>query len=170
LENYDRWFQLHPPHYLARHYPEGLEDLARWWTVKHNIPCYMDRAYVGYPDSVAFPKAEVEALTPRGWYHASSMDWMLALAILDGFEKILLAGVRFSTFPIADGEPLSARPCMEYWTGVAEGRGIEVEYAGPRGHMFRVLHMVTMQSRHQYGFDDEPGRDLAETTDWEEFR
>ena len=170
LEHFDRWFQIHPPRYLEKHYPEGMVDLANWWTKRQGVTLYMDRHYPEYPDSVAYPKAEVEALTSRGWYHASSLDWMLALAIMEGFEHILVAAAGFDTFPVTNGEPLSARPCLEYWTGVAEGRGIEVEFAGPSGHMFRVLHMVTMESRHQYGFDDEPGRDLAGATEWREYR
>jgi len=179
LEHYDRWFQIHPPRYLERHYPEGMVDLEAWWGpqrvddgsfVGRSIPLYMDRAYMQYPDSVAYPKEEAEALTSHGWYHASSLDWMVALAILEGFEHILVAAAGFDSFPVTNGEPLSARPCLEYWSGVAEGRGIEVEYAGPSGHMFQILHMVTLQSRHQYGFDDEPGRDLGEVSDWREFR
>lgn len=170
LPNYDRWFQLHPPRYLKRHYPPGLDDLNDCWTCKQDVPVYMDRHYEEYPDSVAFPKAEVEALTSRGRYHASSIDWMLALAILEGFKRILVVGATMTTYPVMNGEPISARSCMEYWTGVAEGRGIEVGFAGPTGHLFQVLHMAVYESDRQYGFEDEPGLDLAEDTEWEDFR
>jgi hypothetical protein len=172
VDNYDRWFQLHPPSYLEKHYPVGMDDLRDWWGIEsgRGLPLYMDKHYPEYPDSVPFPKEEVEALTSMGWYHASSMDWMLALAILEGFKRIIIAGVTFDTFPFTNGEPISARACMEHWTGVAMGRGIEVEYAGPMGDMFQIIHLVAMRSRHQYGFDAEPGRDLAEVTNWEEYR
>jgi len=167
---YDRWFQLHPPAYLERHYRRGLDDLNLLWSRKWGIPCYLDRVYPGIPDSVAFPKAEVEALTPLGWYHASSMDWMLAFAIHEGFKKIILAGISVSTYPVTDREPLSARAALEYWAGVAHGRGIELEVLGPKGHLFEILHMAVHRSKLQYGFAPEPGHDLAAETNWEDHR
>ena len=170
LSLYDRWFQLHPPHYLQRHYPKGLRDLEVWWTRKWGIPCYLDCVYPAFPDSVAYPLDEVEALTPFGWYHASSMDWMMALAILEGFKRIILAGISISTYPITDGEPLSSRAALEYWVGVAHGRGISVEIAGPFGHLFKILHMAVHESKLQYGFEREPGHDLAESSEWDDYR
>ena len=163
---HSRWFQLHPPHYLRKHYPEGIADLSENWSVEDGIGVrlYMDRHYPEYPDSEPYPKADVEALTPRGDYHTSSMDWMLGLAILEGFPRILVCGVNLITFPIMNGEPISSRACMEYWVGVADGRGIDLQYLGPPGHMFQNLHMATYQSRLQYGFEHEPALDLEKET------
>ena len=32
-----RWFQLHPPRYLKRHHPPGLDDLAENWTAPRGM-------------------------------------------------------------------------------------------------------------------------------------
>ena len=95
--------------------------------------------------SVPYPLAAVEKLTPHGAYHAGSFDYMLALAVLEGFKQIRVCGLDYN----AGGEPLSARPCVEYWLGVAEGRGIKVEVeSGDCLHIFRLL-----RTDEQYGFD-----------------
>lgn len=168
----NRWFQLHPPAYLRKHYPKGIRDLAREWSEPRGVRLYMDRHYPEYPDSEPFPKEAVEALTSHGRYHASSFDWMIALAILEGFTEIALHGVDFFTFPVMNGEPISARACLEYWIGVAEGRGIRVRNAGADGHVLRVVHLAAMTSDLQYGFEREPALDLSLDSEdaWEDVR
>ena len=99
-----RWFQLHPPRYLKRHHPPGVEDLDYHWQDPRGMRLYMDRHYVRYPDSESFPKEQVEALTTHGWYHASSFDWMLGLAVLEGFKRIELWGVEFYQPPLLNGD------------------------------------------------------------------
>lgn len=168
---FTRWFQLHPPHYLRKHYPAGIKDLARNWGEPKGIRLYMDRHYDEYPDSVPYPKAEVEALTRHGFFHASSFDWMLALGILDGFEEIELYGCQFYAFPVTNREPISALACLSYWCGVAEGRGIKVTQFGD-GHLFKIIHMATYESQLQYGFEREPALDLGTDADprWKDVR
>lgn len=168
---FTRWFQIHPPHYLKKHYPKGLLDLAEHWGEETGIPVYMDRHYDVYPDSVAYPRDEVEALAPHGWFHASSFDWMVGLAILEGFERIDLYGCSFVHYPIMNGEPVSALGCLQYWIGIAEGRGIDVRVHGG-GHMFRVIHVAAYQSKLQYGYEREPALDLGTDSDpgWEDVR
>lgn len=168
---FTRWFQLHPPHYLRKHYPQGVLDLAHYWGEESGIPLYMDRHYDEYPDSIPYPKAEIEALTPHGYYHASSFDWMLALAILEGFERIDLLGCSFYAYPIMNGEPISALPCLQYWCGVAEGRGIELNLYGG-GHLYRIIHLAAYESSLQYGYEREPAFDLGSDSDpkWSDLR
>lgn len=161
LEHYQRWFQLHPPRYLKVHYPEGIEELARLWGRKRGIRLYMDKHYRAYPDSERYPREEIELLTPRGYYHTSSMDWMLALAIHEGFRRIICAGFCFTTFPLTNGEPLSGRPCFEYWCGVADGHGVELQVLGPTGHLFKNTHLAVTSNDLQYGYDHEPALDLS---------
>lgn len=172
INAHTRWFQLHPPHYLRKHYPQGIDDLRENWSTAWGVRLIMDRHYPEYPDSEPYPKAEVEALTPRGDYHCSSMDWMIAQAILEEFKRILVCGVNLVSFPIMNGEPISSRCCLEYWVGVADGRGIELEYLGPQGHMWQNLHMATYRSHLQYGFEHEPALDLQKETEgaWEDTR
>lgn len=161
IECYTRWFQLHPPHYLEVHYPRGIKDLKRWWGTPRGVKLYMDRHYDWLPDSVPYPKAEVEALCSYGHYHCSSFDWMVALAILEGWSRIEMYGVDFFTFPsILNGEPISARACLEFWLGVAAGRGIDVAVS-QRGDLFTNIHVAIYRSDLQYGFEREPALDLT---------
>lgn len=161
LEHHQRWFQLHPPRYLEEHYPQGIDDLEFHWARDRGVRLYMDEAYREYPNSEPYPKEAVEALTPRGIYHCSSMDWMLALAIHENFKRIVCCGLHLVSFPVLNGEPISGRSCLEYWSGVADGRGIELEYRGPSGHMFQNLHLAVYESQLQYGFEREPALDLT---------
>lgn len=108
------------------------------------IPVYLPKRHNLVPAAAVYPRAKVEALTPHGAYHAGSFDWMVALAILEGFTHIRITGVNFAN----GGEPISARPCLEYWCGIAEGRGITVEIVG--GDCFRIFHLT--RSDTQYGF------------------
>jgi hypothetical protein len=69
-------------------------------------------------------------------YHACSIDWMLAHAILEGATEIRLCGVEQQH----TAEPLSSRACVEFWAGVAVGRGIAVSSAD--GSTFKLAHLV----------------------------
>lgn len=161
IRAHTRWFQLHPPHYLRVHHPPGIMDLALHWGEPTGVRLYMDRHYDEYPDSEEFSREKVsDELRPAfSWYKATSFDSMLMLAIAEGFEEIHCYGVDFRTFPIMDGESISARPCFEYWIGVANGRGIKVEVKH-NGHLFKILHLACMSSSLEYGWDREPGHDL----------
>lgn len=167
IEAHTRWFQLHPPRYLKKHHPDGILDLKQHWTKDRGIPCYMDRHYVRYPNSTRYPKQEVEALTPHGRYHTISFDWMVALAILEGFEEIALHACNLYTGPVMNGESLSGRASVEYWSGVAEGRGARVTTHG-NTDLFRTVHMARRVSDLQYGWDREPGHDLGDG--WRDMR
>lgn len=99
-----------------------------------------------------FPRIFVEKRTrPRGSYHCGSFDWMVAFAIaVKSFDYIVLHGV---SLLIEGGEPISARACLEYWCGVAEGRGISVEVESDCD-LFAFYHLV--KSNMVYGYDDTP--------------
>jgi len=168
---FTRWFQIHPPRYLAKHYPRGNEDLRKHWGRQTGIRLYMDRHYPEFPDSEPYPYEAVTKMTGHGWFHASSFDWMVALAIYEGFEQIDIYGCDFYAYPLMNGEPLSALPCLSYWCGVAEGRGLELNVFGG-GHMFRILHLAAYESGLQYGWDREPALDLGTDVDpqWRDVR
>lgn len=82
---------------------------------------------------------------------------LAAFAIWLGFKRIELYGVRL----MESGEPIAARACLEYWLGVAEGRGIET-YVHPACDLFAQYHLV--KSRTVYGYDDV--RLVEERTTW----
>lgn len=87
---------------------------------------------------------------PRGRYHCGSFDWLIAFAIRMGAERIDLHGIGMVLEP---GEPISARACLEYWCGLAEGRGITVT-AAEDCDLFYFYHLV--KSNLIYSVDDTP--------------
>lgn len=56
-------------------------------------------------------------------YLTSSTAYMLALALLRGYEHIELYGVDMA---VDDHEYFRQRPCLEAWVGFAKGRGVTV--------------------------------------------
>lgn len=168
IEAFTRWFQLHPPRYLGRYARDSLQDLQEAWTRPRGVRLYMERAYEKYPDSEPYPKEEVETLVHHGRYHTSSFDWMMALAVLEGFEEISLFACEFYTPPPYNGEPISSRAALEYWSGVAEGRGAKVEVVSYGSDLFKTIHMARLRSTIQYGFGPEPA--LALGGGWKDLR
>lgn len=164
VRSYNRWFQLHNPEYMSIHYPPGVEELGSTWSKDHgDMILYMDRHYPEYPNSVPLPVEDMEEAWPNYMthYHASSFDWMVATAIYQGFSKISMFGCDFHTFPsMLDGEPLSGRACLEYWIGVAQGRGIEVGVY-TNGDLFLNVHLALHRSTMRYGIEGEPALDLS---------
>ena len=152
---FDAWFQFHTPQYMEKHWARGWAHHRLWLEKKHPFPIYMQKRYRRFPSSVRFPKEKVEALTPFGWYHASTFDWMFAFAIAEGYERIELWGVN-----LGPGEPLSGRACMEYWMGVAHGRGIEIYVEQPTD-LVTIVHRAQLRSQLQYAYDEEPALELG---------
>jgi len=116
----DRWFEMHARNGAHFHFtPDHLAALAA-------MPCpiLMDRHYDDLPMSVAFPFDAVQAMLGPNVrpIYSSSIDYMLALAVLEKTPEIRLLGVDMAL----DGEFAFERPGCDYWRGVAESRGITV--------------------------------------------
>lgn len=127
----DRWFEIHRPE--AREdvaVPSYLDDLK---TI--GCPVYMIRAEAAYPTSVAYPLEDVQAGLAshlRG-YFTSGVSYMVALAIVEGFEEIALYGIDCAT----GTEYASQKPCLEAWLSYAAGRGIRVVIP-PQSALFKA--------------------------------
>ena len=137
----DRWYQLHSVEYLEKRWPwweyQTKKVWLEHWEMGGVTPLYMQRHYPDLSGSVAFPKERIEAELPNGRYHCGSIDWMVAHALLEGVTHLRLYGVNL----MPPAEPFSSRPCLEYWLGVAAGRGVEVEvlYSGDIFKTFNLL-------------------------------
>lgn len=111
----DAWFELHP---LSAQSPEEMDALRAC-----PVPVYMFEAYPEVPASLAYPMAAVEGLGYRDCF-ACTFAYQIALAIAFRAEVIGLWGVAL------DGGTARERTVelasVQYWMGVAEGRGIEV--------------------------------------------
>lgn len=110
----DRWFELHN---LSRH---PLEDSYLAWLSKTEQIVYMQEG--GHPDilrSVRYPRRQM--LSQFGPYFGCTLCYMLALAISEGFTEISMFGTE-----MFDRRYDQMRKYVEYFIGIARGRGIRV--------------------------------------------
>lgn len=147
VPRWDRWFNLHHYKTLRKEWPRGLASELAWAHMNPELPCYVLESWNGkIPKERIFPRRQL-AKMPRGGYHCSSIDWMIAFAVLLGAKEISLHGVGLA---FERGEPISAHPCFEYWCGYAEGRGIKVHTHDC--NCFYNYRLV--RDRKAYGYDD----------------
>jgi hypothetical protein len=129
LTDWDRWFDLHPvgstPYHrgiLAKR-PEAWD----WYTRQPaGRPIYLLDANPNVPASVTFPRQWVQD-TLRTSRFTVSVDWMIGLALCEGFERIVLNGIGTRMEP----DFQYAHQGILYWLGYAEGRGIDLVIEGP---------------------------------------
>lgn len=111
----DRAFEMHDicewRKYAPRDYTERLQLMPR---------LYLSEAHKDVPNGTVYPFDDVAKTT--GAYWASSVGYMLALAIHEGAEEIGIYGVSMES----SEEYGYQRPNTEYLIGLARGRGITV--------------------------------------------
>jgi len=128
---FTRWFQIHP----RRWWDTEKRKKEVQWMRACGIPLYLHEHYDDIPASVPYPRKLVEQAfnqylpaLPDGQYrlddgepyHTTSVTWMIALALLEGFKEIHVYGVDMVT----DEEYGYQRPACEFWLGLAAGLGI----------------------------------------------
>lgn len=133
----DRWFEIHSN--WDEHVVVGTDH--RKWLAEAPIPIYMVERIDGIPNSVKFPMDRVMNGHPD--YFTSSVAFMLALAIQEGFKEIALYGVDL----VVGVEYIHQRPCTEFWIGVAHAKGITLTLP--------PTSALCKQS-HRYGYEVEP--------------
>ena len=111
-----RWFDIH--HNWNEYVVPGTDHAA--WIRDAPIPVYMNDYHPEFSSSVRYP---IERMIEKfGDYYTSTVAYMLALAIDEGFTQIDLYGI-----DLAVGvEYVEQRPCTEYYIGIASERGITV--------------------------------------------
>lgn len=123
-----RWFNLHSRKHMLETYPKGF----RWYLEQDGSrPIYTQKFWPDIPGCVEFPRQQIQEAfaTAKGpnRYFTCTVCWLVAFAVLEGFEKIELWG-----FQLSDRKPNDAyiyeRPCFFYWVQQARDRGIEVWY------------------------------------------
>ena len=147
---WNRMFNLHKIAHLRRDVPQYVAWDSTFSQLNPKVPLYVVDSWGRLlANQRLFPRKEL-AKMPRGDYHASSFDWMVALAIHERAKIISLHGVGFALDSPRE-EPISARACLEYWCGVAQGKGITV-WTASDCDIFYQYHLV--RSRTVYGYDD----------------
>lgn len=133
----DRWFEVH--HNWNEHVVEGTDHLG--WMQSFPGPIYVSTRIPSIPNTVAFPRVDCAKLGHD--YFTSSVAFMMALAIRDGFTTIELYGIDL----VVGEEYAYQKPCAEFWMGLASGRGLTVGT-----HMNSAL----LKHAYCYGFESEP--------------
>lgn len=112
-----RWFELHgdTPLTRARRQPDHFEQIAAL-----NIPVYYLQGHPPAPMAVKYP---LEAAIRAGRdYFTCTNAYQIALALHEGFDAIALYGTPLQ----GNREAVVERPCVSWWLGLAEGRGVTV--------------------------------------------
>ena len=133
----DRWFEIHTN--WDEHVVEGTDHQK--WLADAPIPIYMVDRIPGIPNSVRFPLERV--MRGNVDYFTSSVAFMLALAIEEGFTEIGLWGIDL----IVGDEYFYQKSCAEFWIGVAHGKGVTITL--PRT-------TALCKQSHRYGYQVEP--------------
>jgi len=135
------------------------------WYKKSPIPVYMPDHYDSAPMSVEYPVEAIQTwlgeVDPEGInYFTSTVSFMMALALYEGFDKIHLFGVDLAV----GSEYEKQRPSCEFFCGIAKGLGVELYIPGQsdilkcidrygmkkEGHVKRDALMQKLQDRRAY--------------------
>jgi hypothetical protein len=146
LPRADRYFEMHQN---WRNFLGNEDDAARHkaWLAGLTVPVMMLQAEPDIPHAVAYPMERIGDLIGRtcfgSVYLESSIAYMMALAMLEGADRIGIWGCDLAT----GGEYAYQRPNMEYLIGLARGKGIKV-YVPAQNALLSPCRTVP------YGLDD----------------
>ena len=135
----DRLYEIHDVRILEqKQYGKTHWDILQAGVEKADMVVMQD-TYANIPKSQKYPLEGAKALCTNGkrggkiaHYFMSSFDYMMAAAILEGFETVELYGFELGTIG-TDTEYLYQLPSACYWIGQAIGRGIKVNITPESG-------------------------------------
>lgn len=144
------WFEIHTRRYLMQaHGKDYCTRVAKMLNLTRTPIWFLDpREWKDVESRLLFPRAMIAREFPRGDYHAGSCDWLVAFALTLDYRHIEIFGVDLG--PAEGGEPISARPCLEYWCGLAAGLGVEVVSHSPS--LFKIFNY--QRATTPYHYDD----------------
>jgi hypothetical protein len=117
-----RHFDLHSKDHI-----EGRRQANMWGRYqKMTIPVYLWQTYPDLPTSTVYPLADVRAMFGGTRLFTSSLDWLLALALFEGFEEIELFAYRM-------GHPhyMHQVSSGQWWLRQCAERGVKVTHLSP---------------------------------------
>lgn len=137
VKRLDVLFELHDLPWIK----EGKKhkDHYPWLCENRDIPIFMQKRFDEIPLSIPYPRDVIEKNFRH--YFTNTISWELALAIHLGFEEIRIYGVNMATELEYHGQ----RPSVEYFVGIAEGRGIKV---------YLPTECDLLKCMYAYGFED----------------
>lgn len=123
----DLLIDIHPRALLEHenyYQPETRELHLDYLRQPNGPPVYMQNRHPDFPGSVPYPLGD--ALKLAGRRLRSTFDYMAALAILEGVDRVEVYGFEMDF----DTEYRYQKPSALYWIGRMEGAGIEVDTSG----------------------------------------
>lgn len=130
---WDAWFQIHPMEDILRDMPAHVE-----WLAAQDAPVYMRADHTDtIPACIQYPLTEVLADFDDRRYLTSTAAIAVALAIYRGYKKIHLYGIEMANTASDPANGIRGRiaapdkygeqrSCLEFYLGIAIGRGIKV--------------------------------------------
>jgi len=128
LPRIDCLLEIHPIWMQARSQkPEYQKPRDHWEWLKQNttIPVYMIANHPEVPMCIRYPLEGVQSLLPAARQKkvlTSSFDYLMALAVYEGFERIECYGFEMGS----DTEYRYQREGAAYWIGQCDARGIDL--------------------------------------------
>lgn len=126
MPRWDRWFELHDRKLFLESFSQDNPRTAGYlqWlkSVPPDKPLYMVEKYDDIPASIAYPYDAMLERFAGIRYYTSSIAYMLALAIAEGYEEIHVYGVDM----MMDDEYAFQRACCDFFLGIALGMGRRV--------------------------------------------
>jgi len=147
----NRLFEMHPIWMQAesrkKEYVKPREHWA-WLKVNKQFPVYMLEDRQEVPACVRYPIEDVTRDLLGGWTRSgkpmhlftSSFDFMIALAIHEGFDEIEIIGAEMSS----DSEFRYQREGYAFWHGFALGHGVRINQHAPTQLLYKPR---------RYGYD-----------------
>lgn len=121
LETWTRWFNVHSHAHMVKTYPDGFA-----WYTQQTKPIYFAHEEPEVPSAVLFPYRQIQthfqhSPTEPETFFTLSLAWLMAFAIMEGFERIELWG-----HSLTERDMDTRRPAIHYWIGRARQAGITV--------------------------------------------
>lgn len=142
LPRLDRILEIHPVWMQAKSQKtEYIKAREHWDWMKKNetIPVYMTVQHPDVPMCVRYPLEGVQSLLPsarRKSVFTSSFDFLMGLAVYEGFERIEAYGFEMGS----DTEYRYQREGASYWIGYCDAHGIELVLPGNTALLSKRLY------------------------------
>lgn len=116
---------------------------ALWGNGAGRIACYINpNRKKAFPWQKHYPIGDVISQVGRFSCFRSTISYMIALAVLQGFKKICLPGCDFND---PNEDRTSQRQCAERWLYFAIGRGVEVDWPLSNSKLFDNLQLANYE-------------------------
>jgi len=115
-------------HDLRNFYKNKVTESSTRLLINHckdhpEMPLYTTVPYKDIPNAILYPLEEVvDYFKLPVPYFTSGPEYMIAWAIKEGFEEIHMYGLNMTVHK----EYIDQKPGVEFWTGIALGKGIKV--------------------------------------------